>query len=57
MGNFISKEGGLVQSYVLEENVVNAVAGTPIECCHHGKLEIMHMTPDLVSPRINGLQT
>ena len=49
-GYFICKDQSYVNCFILDDNVVNAIVGNPLECCNHGKLEIMHMTPDLVSP-------
>jgi hypothetical protein len=39
----------LISAFVLEESIAKVVLKKPLECHIHGKLDIVHMTPDLVS--------
>lgn len=48
-GYFVCKDKSIVNCFILEDNVVNAIVGKSLECCYHGKLDITHMTPDLAS--------
>ena len=48
-GKYVSQEKNPVSVFVLNEHIVSAALGKPLECCIHGNLKVMHMAPDLVS--------
>ena len=47
-GNWVFHETNPVYCFTLKESIVPAAQGQDLECPIHGKIQIMHMAPDLV---------
>lgn len=51
-GNWVFHDTNPVYCFTLKESIVPAAQGQDLECPIHGKIQIMHMAPDLVCQKL-----
>ena len=52
MGSFIARDMNPIHTFIFEDSIVPAALQGDLECPLHGKLRVIHVAPDLVSPVI-----